>query len=294
MITKLETMVDVEEMKRVSGHNFEVEMKKVFAENDNIEIPHFRAVCRKDTGLPLSVVSERYQPYQPAEVWDFAEQFCKVSGGKIDRAMILENGRRIGVSVFLQDKEYMKGDVISNNFLLWNTFDGTKPFMGMGLSRRFFCQNQFATSEQYFSIRHTMSLLDRVGEARNMMNFYIEEQKNRDEQIVSLVNKKMEKNEAMRWFEYLFPEPETERSRTMLANKLQIFSNRLDDGIGVEGIEGMRGTAYWAFNGLTEYVNHDKTLRSGDANIDDSRFNSTIFGSGGNLIRIGLKTILAA
>jgi phage/plasmid-like protein (TIGR03299 family) len=294
MITKLENMVDVEEMRRTSGHNFDVEMKKVFAENDNIEIPHYRAVCRKDNGKALSVVSERYQPYQPDEMWNFAEQFCKVSGGKIDRSMVLDGGARIGVSVFLGEKEYLKGDSISNNLLLWNTFDGSKPFLGRGLSKRFFCQNQFANSESYFSIRHTMSLLEKVDIARNMMNFFIEEQNKKDEQMSFLVKKNFSRQQAIEWFTELFPKSDAERAKTIMENRLISFGNRLDNGIGVEQIQGMKGTAYCAFNALTEYVNHEKTIRGSNGDREDKRFDSVVFGSGNTLIYKGLNTLLAA
>ena len=63
----------------MEAYAFPVELQSVVAANGQL-IPKTKAVVRKDTGLPLSVVSDRYHLFTHQEAVEKTEGFLKTFG----------------------------------------------------------------------------------------------------------------------------------------------------------------------------------------------------------------------
>jgi phage/plasmid-like protein (TIGR03299 family) len=300
--SELKNAICVEDAITRAGHRFEVEKREIFFDRgeehqpfDAVSIPEHRATVRVDTNEPLGIVGRKYEVHQPQETWDFVDQFLKISGGKLDRGLTLDNGRTIGVSVNLGDREYIKGDRITNNFLIIDTFDGTKSFCGRGISQRWFCMNQLPHSQKFFNIRHTRNMEYRIGQAGQMLNWYSGEQNVFDEKMNFLAGQQLSKEDSVRWFASLFPEPKTDISKTKMINNMTKYAILLSEGKGVQELSGMEGTAYNSLNALTEFVNHHSTIRVAKGKREDeTRFRSVIFGTGSKLMQKGFDSLLKA
>lgn len=72
---------------------FPVELQKIQTMN-GISIPNTRAVVRTDTGVPLSVVSDRYHLFSHREAVEATEGFLKTFGDYKARNVLERNGQR--------------------------------------------------------------------------------------------------------------------------------------------------------------------------------------------------------
>ena len=90
--------------------------------------------------------------------------------------------------------------------------------------------------------------------------------------------------------------PEEESNR--IKNKTQAILNKIHTGTGQNGergIKGIEGTAWAAFNGMTEWVNFERSTR-GQSEVDrmQGRLVSLVQGSGSQLIADATNYLLQA
>jgi len=292
--TKLEDVKGIEEAIVIAGHNFGVD-KIPCSYNFNGSLMEYEGnyvTVRNDNGSPLGIVGSRYKVNQPKETWDFIDKFLSVSNGKIDRGLLFDNGRRIGASITLNDREYIRGDRVTHSMLIMNSFDGSTSFMGYGLSSRWVCMNQLPHSVRFFNIKHTTNMDEKIGVAREMLNYYNEGITDFDDKMKYLVGAPMDNSGAIAWFKTLIPKPKEDKSQARYETAISKYNELLVSGKGTE-IEGVKGTAYGAMQALTEYVNHHKTIRAKTNELtEEKRFDSTVFGSGNNLMQVGFNSLL--
>lgn len=274
----------------VGNHNFEVEKQAIHTER-NILIPDHVAIVRKDTNQYLGTVGSAWEPVQPKEIYELAEELIKYSGGSINGVFNMLGGSIIGISFTLATKEYVKGDPTDLNFLMINGFNGTHGIAGHATIDRASCLNQANTSNRVYSLKHTRYVANRLQVVKNMLKYYNREIKLFDEKMIRLVNTRMNDAEAIEWFESLFPKPKSPKGESRLENKVGIFLDCLKNGRGTE-ISGVRGTSYGAFQALTEYINHYQTTRIyNNREKEEVKFQSIHFGGGNTLTQKALNTL---
>ena len=281
------------ELQTEAKQDFSVGMTPAcFVDVDGVtyNVPDRFVTVRTDTYEPLGIVGDKYNIMQPNEVWEFIDAFREVSGAELDKSIV--DGPRIGVSLKINQREYISGDPIDNNFLIYNTFDGSLPFCGKGLTNRLFCSNQINYQGAYWKIRHTTNMDRKIDLAKTMMNHFQDAQDKFDKKMLSLVAMSVKTFEAVSIFSDLLGEAKTDNAKSRKSNQTEVFKNILENGIGFD-VPGLKGTGYWVLQAITEYANHHRSIRvSANKTAEDIKFQSIVWGSANNFMQKGFTSLL--
>jgi hypothetical protein len=200
-------------------------------------------------------------------------------------------GSVIGLSFNLAEREYIAGDKTELNFLMCTSFNGMYGISGSAMTNRIACLNQVNTSNKVYNLRHTRFVNNRLEVVKNILKYYNNEIKDFDRKMMKLANIRMSQKEAIKWFRELFPEPKSPKAQKMLDNQTITFLDCLNNGRGSE-IVGVKGTSYGAFQALTEYINHHRSVRVHNGREEEEvKFQSIHFGTGNNLAQRGLMEL---
>lgn len=291
-MTNIETQ-DINLAMEAGHHDFEVEKQPLITES-GVVVPDFMAVMKKETNQYLGTVGSGYEPVQPKTIYELADELMVATGGKINGLLNLRGGSVMGICFELAEREYVPNDPTKLHFVMLGGFNGTCGIAGHATTNRLSCLNQCNTSSKLYNLKHTKNVLNRIEVVKGMMKYYQNEIKSFDEKMTFMAGKAMNNEEAVAWFKSLFPAPKSERSEIMLTNQTATFIDCLHNGRGVN-IPGVRGTAYGAFQALTEYINHHRATRvHGDREAEEVRFEAIHFGSGHILTQKGLSKLTSS
>ncbi len=287
-----------------SGLNWDVsiERMKAIMGNNLIEVPDNFAVIREDTKTVIGVVGNRYEPYQNSEMWGFIDNFQKQSGVKLETAGSLKNGRTTWVLAKNGSTEHIKNDKIDEFFLFRNSFDGSTPISVMFTNIRVVCNNTLTAAikgaRNIYNVRHTASAADQIKEVQKALALRSKYKSAVDVSFDLLVKYDMNATESENFLkEIIFPEPKgitqkiikgeivnklgeaTQRAHTTRNNNIADIMELIETGAGAD-IPGVRGTGYGMYNALTEWADHEKSIRvMHGRNEAEVRFENVFFGT---------------
>lgn len=284
---------DIEEAKTAGDHNFMVESQRLTTER-GLLVPDKKAMVREDQQTYLGTVGIDWEPVQPYVLYDLANKLMEATAetnGKINGVFNMFGGAVIGISFKLAEREYVANDKVDLNFIMLTAFNGMYGLNGSALTYRPVSQSMANTSNKLFNLRHTKFISNRIEVVKDMLKYYNREISSFDAKMNRLVTVSMSQEEAIRWFRSCFPKPKTERSERILENSVNNFVYLLHNGKG-SGISGVKRTRYGAWCALTEYINHDRSVRvHNDRDEDEVRFQSINFGTANRLVQTGLRNL---
>lgn len=147
---ELQAGTSIEEWRKAAGLDWTAERAPVMFVDQDFEARTFGdrfVLYRSDTKAPLSVVSERYKPVQPADVLDFFGKISEAAGWQLETAGALSGGRRIwGLAKAGEGAEVKDGDIVKPYVLLATSFDGTLATTARFTSVRVVCHNTISIS----------------------------------------------------------------------------------------------------------------------------------------------------
>jgi phage/plasmid-like protein (TIGR03299 family) len=286
MFTKIET-TDTNVAMEVAGHDFEVEKQRIHTERNNM-IPDHVAVCKKDTNEYLGTVGIGWEPVQPSTVYELAKELMDATGGSINEVFSMKGSSVIGISFKLAEREYIEGDKLSLNFLMVTSFDGTYGIAGHATCYSVNRDTQVNTSNKVYNLKHTRFVGNRLEVVKGMLKFYNSEIQLFDEKMGRLVTKAMSREDTIRWFRSLFPEPKSPRGERILENQVALFLDSYDSNT----MQGVRGTRYGAFQALVDYINNHRSVRVHNGRDEDEvKFQSIHFGTANHLAQKAIRSL---
>jgi phage/plasmid-like protein (TIGR03299 family) len=246
---------------------------------------------RSDTKAPLGVVGEGYVPLQNTELGGFAEQLMGV-GVRIESAGSLRGGKRVWLLCRTEEVvEFGRNgdDRVVPYILLANGHDGALAFTVQPTTVRVVCSNTFhmaigrsrneASAGRALRVRHTSGMSWRVDDARRVLEAHGVVVKSWREQAQQLAARPMSKREIGDYFKSVyagaFAVPTSERGEQRRTNVLERWMANTDRPSNT--IDGIGGTAWSAFNVVTEYVDH---AQGSENQTRDDRHYRGWFGSG--------------
>jgi phage/plasmid-like protein (TIGR03299 family) len=148
--SKLTPGATIEEWLKESGMNFNVESSPV-RYTDHTAADHVfggrNVLYRSDTMAPLSVVSDRYNIVQPAEILEFFRKMVNTAGFQLECAGVLDSGRKVWGLAKVNDGAPIIGhDVVRPYVLLATSFDGSLATTAKFTSVRVVCNNTLTMS----------------------------------------------------------------------------------------------------------------------------------------------------
>ena len=221
----------------------------------------------------LGVVGERYKVLQNEELFQFGDNL--LDGGQWETAGSIKNGTVVFGSLALDRETNLdptgRGDKINNYLLVHTSHDGSLAIQASVTPVRVVCQNTLNMAigrngkgaKQSFRIRHTQTLQGKVAAAREalgMANTYLDAfDKIANEMIAQEISDKT-------FFDiitavYAKPEEDVKGALTKWETKIDV----LNDIYFGETCENIKGTAWGAYNALTERLDWYRNPRNGNA-----------------------------
>ena len=218
----------------------------------------------------LGVVGERYVPLQNEDLFDFGDLMLD-GGGRWETAGSIKGGRQVFGSLALERETILDPNGVSdkvNTYLLINTsHDGSVAIQASITPVRVVCANTLnlalkGKAKQSFKIRHTQTASGKVAQAREALglaNKYMDEF---DKMAQSMIETEITKAKFDEIVALAYPAPEKDAK-----GSFKKHSDKIDliNSIYVGQYNNtISGTAWGAFNALTERLDWYRSGRGGD------------------------------
>jgi phage/plasmid-like protein (TIGR03299 family) len=218
----------------------------------------------------LGVVGERYVPLQNEDLFDFGDLMLD-GGGRWETAGSIKGGRQVFGSLALERQTILDPNGVSdkvNTYLLINTsHDGSVAIQASITPVRVVCANTLnlalkGKAKQSFKIRHTSTASGKVAQAREALglaNLYMNEF---DKMAQEMISKEINKAKFDEIVALAYPAPEKDAK-----GSFKKYNDKIDliQSIYVGDYNNtIAGTAWGAFNALTERLDWYRSGRGGD------------------------------
>ena len=218
----------------------------------------------------LSVVGKRYKVIQNEELFQFADNLTDSDLAKWESAGSIKNGKVVFGSLDIP-REFVLDPQGANDktklyLIVWTSHDGSVSIQAAITPVRVVCQNTLnlamRTAKQSFKIRHTQTAEGRIAAAREALGlsftYFDEFQKNAQE----LFKKEITDKQFYDLVRSLYPKPEDEKKASVKKweNKVILIDDLYFKSPTNANI---KGTAWGAFNALTERLDYYRSSNTG-------------------------------
>lgn len=228
---------------------------------------------------PFAVVSGRYKPVQPKEIFEFFRDLLAMHNMKMHTAGSLKEGGRIWCLAETGDVHKVRGtdgdDRVDGFLLLSTSYDLTLSTLAQFTSVRVVCNNTLqqalANSSGRVTIPHVKEF--RAADIKDQLGIGREQWIAFTAALDALAKIKLDEAHASKLVDKIFAIPEDPEKRMVDPNRLHAANVadmfKFDNAKGAE----MAGRTAWGLlNCVTEYVDHHKRARSQGNRIDSAWF----------------------
>jgi phage/plasmid-like protein (TIGR03299 family) len=224
-----------------------------------------------DSGVDiLSTVGERYKTLQNEELFSFGDLLLD-GGGHWESAGSIKNGRQVFGSLVLPRDivldEQGANDITKTYLLVVTSHDGSSSVQAMTTPVRVVCQNTLNVAikgaKQSFKVRHTATVQGKVQAARQALGLSFAYLDQFEAEAQALYQASVTDQQWFDLVQALYPAPEQGASKvafTKYANKVDILNDIYHTSPTCATI---KGTAWGAFNALTERLDYFRSGRKG-------------------------------
>ena len=270
----------VEQFLGAAKLDWNVNLKSMFYRHGDksIRVPQRRAVVRDSDGKLLSTVGAGYVPFQNKDAMMVLQPALDRFGVTIETAGALGKGDKVWMLAKLPKPiEPIPGDVINNHLMILTGHNGWTAYSARFTQTRVVCQNTMNLAmrdDAMVRLRHVTSEVDRLKQVADIITGFMQVAKDTATSYQKLAAHKLSEAEIMTFIEKAldldYDSPVAARRRD------RIFELATKTG---KGIELAPGTAWSAFNAVTEYIDHVRPAE-GKAPITIKRANqSALFGA---------------
>jgi len=255
------------------------------------------AHLRADDHTLLGLVTEGYKPFENMDLARFADALSGADKGvHIETGGSLHNGRRIFALVKLPEVVRATAeDTLDQYVLIQNGHGGFAAFSCYPTSVRVVCANTLRWSERDVSkglkFRHSGDWDDKVAQARVALGIARQETERFQEQVSLLVNTNMSTQKLRAFMGRVYDQTfyggkplvkaesmEQDTFEKLVAKKTELLEKwtaNLENERQM--LKGIRGTAWAAYNAISEYHDHERGRFKG-IEESDARVGSNVFG----------------
>jgi hypothetical protein len=234
----------------------------------------------------LGSVGNRYHTYQNEQLFAFADEILAHTGSW-ESAGMFRKGRVVFGSMNI-DREFVidpsgANDRVKSFLLMATSHDGSSSIKACATNVRVWCQNTFnqafREAKSVYKVRHTATAEDRVAEAQATLGIAFANAEAFEAEANALFQTAITNKQFMDIVTALNPAPATDASKASVTK----YDTKIDllQGLYLQSPTNanITGTAWGAFNALTEYMDY---FRAGRATTDspDVSVNEAISASG--------------
>jgi phage/plasmid-like protein (TIGR03299 family) len=240
----------------------------------------------------LGTVTDRYQPIQNSEAFEFLDsvvgeigQLRYVTAGSID------GGKRVWLLAQITSEvgtlEPLLGDKVNSYLMLTSGHDGKNSLRAKFTTVRIVCQNTLnlalRTGDAGITIKHTGDPARKVRQAREILGLASDELEAVRRSFRWLSEQKADNIFTQDFLKHMTPVKDnaTEMALTRAANTQKDLLQLVNSGRGTH-IPGVFGSRWGLLNAITEYNQHERTYRTSKESqeqTDTNRFDQ-MFGGG--------------
>jgi phage/plasmid-like protein (TIGR03299 family) len=240
------------------------------------------ANVRSDPGAVLGVVSTGYRPFQNASAFEFMDNIVQEKLAIFETAGALKGGKQVWMLARLPKTLRAAGDDTLNPYiLLTNAHDGSRALRMIPTTVRVVCQNTLslalgrAASTEGLTVVHSESLDRRVSEARTKLGIVTRRIDEFELQAQAMARRQMTQEELTVFFTQLVKDRSEQQQRKLLER----FAANFEDPTNT--LPGVKGSLWAAYNAVSEFSDHQSTVRGGnDTQRASGRLYSAWFGAG--------------
>lgn len=286
------TPVSPSEALKLRGMDFPVEKHPIKVNGFNVTVPGKMATIRMDTMTPLGIVGEDYTVKSFPEAFDDTFKTLVGEGLKVENAGFFGNGERGFIQASMPDTINVMGtngkDRIKTLLTGVTSHDGSMALIIVETAIRIVCQNTFLAASRDASIfkmsaKHTAKMDERIKAIRSALARSKSSFAKLAEKVNTLASKGVNSDNLKDYLNRLFPDNPKGENHTRTSNIREEIANLYTNGVG-QDIDGVKGT-YWAlYNGVTEYVDYFRGTRgANDVERASNRLESLFLGSGAEI-----------
>ena len=249
-------------------------------------------VLARDTDdHPYAVVSGRYKPVQPKQIFEFFRDLLSAHGMRMHTAGSLMDGARIWVLAETGDSAFIKGiDKVDGYLLLSTSYDLTLSTLAQFTSVRVVCNNTLQQAIKDSNGRVTIphmsdfdheAIKDDLGLGREQWGAFTAA-------LNTMAKIRIDVCKATEIMDNVFKLPkdyekkQLDPNRVHACNIVNLFDSQRFTGADLAG-----KTAWGLLNTTTEYIDHYKRARN-----SGNRLNSAWFGEGANIKGAAMKELM--
>lgn len=285
--TKLEKVATSAEAIIAAGLDWKVKKEPLFLK-DGTRVEGSFATVREDNHHILGVVGKAYEPFQNKPAFSFFDAIAGIKEAMYHTAGALGNGECVWILAKLPGIVRVVGDDVTEKYLLLtNRHDGFASVQVMFTPIRVVCQNTLNIAlkgnEIKASLRHTQTIGLRVDDVRKQLGIINAQIGIFEQAAQSLAKVSMTGAGLSDYLKKVGLVKDEEKQSTRAKNIMDEVSRLFEMGKG-NNLPGVRGTAWAAFNAITEYTDYFRPARNqnGDGGLN-ARAKSILFGTGAAL-----------
>lgn len=268
---------------------FKMDLEATLTDDDGIKhtmpLQHSKVIMRDD-GVEMRTVSDSFELVQPIEILEQFRPLLESGHVKLEAGGSLKNGSIMWAlgKIDRAETEIVKGDHIGRYVLFYTGFDGTLS-AGTGITDvRTVCMNTLRSAIQAgisYKFKHTKNIRARMDSASQVIQKTIADFHKDIEQYRYLASKQWDKRKMQAYVGHVLLTDEEFKGDKEISSKKQTIVNNvldlLDTQKGLELVPSIRGTAWQAYNAITEYTTHEY------GRSQDSRIHAQWFGESAKL-----------
>lgn len=248
----------------------------------------------------LGVVGNTYQPRQPEQIFAFGDNIVDSGEAKWERAGGFNGGSIIFAAMELVHLGIrVPGDEsdLRPYLFLMDSFDGSYPTTGILAFTRPVCINTFemalgTNTAHKFKIRHVGGLEGKIQMAREAIGLSFKHAQETAQVVSKLATTKVLDKQVAELFSKVVWPIGDDASDDKIDSHVSTAAFELYQTS--ETLDSIRGTAWGAFNAVTEFVDHYVNYNGrGISTADDVRGKSLLLGAGEARKEAALKGLLA-
>ena len=286
--TVVETEQTAKEAIKLARLDYNVNMTDLFAGerlSELIKVPTQRAIIREDTREILGVTTEKYKIVQNTEAFSFFDTVVGEGQAIYHSAGALGKGERIWILAKLPNDIIINSDDVVEKYLcLTNSHDGKSSLRMYFTPVRVVCQNtlnmSMSDAKNGISIRHTGNIKSKVDQAREVLNISINYYNQFEQIIKQFEDFAMQRESLNKYFDNVLSINDNEEISTRKQNQKHDLLCLFERGKGQK--LGNRHSLWKAYNAVTEYTDHKRTIKNLDKD-KTNKLSSIWFGSGAKL-----------
>lgn len=277
---------DGETARRLAHLDWNVELEPLQLA-DGTPVEGFFGSVRQDTKSTLGIVKGRYKIHQNNEAFDFLDSLVQDGIMRYESAFALHGGREVCLLARMPEvDEIAEGDSCFRYVAWMNSHDGTSAVTGLPTNVRVVCANTKRVALENgrnvcVSIRHTGNFGEKLDKARKYLSQFNDGFTLFRDKARLLATRQVGTSQVEDYIESLFPTPADDKGKktvTRRNNKVAKVNAALVDPR--QTIPSIKGSWWSLYNAISQVVDHEGEYRGKPLAKAESRFESTLYGSG--------------